>query len=145
MLAEADLVLTGRVVDAIPADRIDPFGNQDVRTLFKIKPDEVFRNVSPRTLDELIDVVRAVGERDRGSYIQRVEQEGFPTFNKDRKYLLFLVSNSAVGAWVPAFGPDSFFDLTNGVALAAGTSKVIASLRGKSAEQVLQTVRRGGV
>lgn len=144
MLAEAELVIVGRVLRETPADPIDSVAAHRVWTRYAVELHEVVRNVSQFAVDDAVEVMRAVGDRDRGSYIERLEQEGFPRFQSARRYVLFLVWNAALGAWVPAFGPDSFIDLTDALAAAAGTSKVIASLHGKPSEQVVQTLRRGG-
>ena len=116
MLAEVDLVSSGSVVGARPADSIDPSGVRNVRTLFKVTATEVFRNISSQVVDDAIEVARSVGERDRGAYIERVIQDGFPSFEIGRNYLMFLKWSNAQNAWVPAFGPDSVLDLTDGIA-----------------------------
>jgi hypothetical protein len=139
MIAEAELVLRGRVVDEISRDR----GNALTRTAYRVKVLDVLRISPDREPADTIEVVRSGGVRDRGSYVEHSHQVGFPAFENGREYLLFLVWNKALNSWVPAYGPDGAFDLTSGVADTAGNSKVALTLKGKKAADVLDIVRRG--
>jgi len=43
--------------------------------------------------------------------------------------ILFLNWNSALEDWVPAFGPDSAWDITSGQVQSAGSAKSLSSAR----------------
>lgn len=142
MIAEAELVVQGRVVGHRPKDNADLGAT---RTAHRVEVLEIVRDspLHPVTTDE-IEVVRTGGERDRGHYIEKSYQVGFPQFDNGRQYLLFLVWNKALNSWVPAYGPDSAVDLTSGVADSSGKSAAVQKLKGKAAAEVLDIVRRGG-
>jgi len=140
MIAEAELVARGRVVGQTSRDRSDA---GLTRTTYRVKILDVLRISPDRESADTIEVVRSGGVRDRGTYVEHSHQVGFPAFDDGREYLLFLVWNKALNSWVPAYGPDSAFDLTSGVADTAGTSKVALTLKGKKASDVLDIVRRG--
>ena len=89
-----------------------------------------------------IEVVRRGGVRDRGAYIERSYEVGFPAFENGREYLMFLAWNTALDAWVPAYGPDSIIDLTGGVAHSSGKSENVRALEGKPVTEVLAIIRK---
>ena len=148
MISSAGLVVVGRVIGAKPADHILVPGNVITMTNHRLKIEEVFaiapgHSVQP---DGTIDIVRKGGDRDKGSFIERSYQVGFPAFETGRRYLMFLVWNAALSAWVPAYGPDSVFDLTDPTrADSPGRAAVTEKLEQNTVEEVLRLVRNGGV
>ena len=92
------------------------------------------------TPDE-ITVILTGGDRDRGAYIARTLNEGFPLLELDHEYVLFLTWNAALDDWVPAFGPDSVWDITHGRVESAGHAKVTREYQGGIAVDALQRLR----
>ena len=146
MIIEADLVVKGRVIGASPRDTpAKPDQTASTRTAYRLRVDEILHVKDSRAVDATtIDIVRSGGERDRGHYIERAYQSGFPPFETGHEYVLFLTWNAALAAWVPAFGPDSAFDLGDGIVDSPGTAKVTAALRGTPVSEFLASVRRFG-
>jgi len=145
MISEAELVVFGRFVGGAVKDSDDPGKGRSTMTGHRLKIGEVLHaSSSSRKVGSEIEVIRRGGERDRGSYIERSYQIGFPPFQNGHEYALFLVWNTALDAWVPAYGPDSAIDLTGAAAHSAGQSDLIRSLEGKPAAEVLELLRRSG-
>jgi hypothetical protein len=146
MIIEADLVVKGRVIGASPRDTpAKPDQTASTRTAYRLRVDEILHVKDSRAVDATtIDIVRSGGERDRGHYIERAYQSGFPPFESGHEYVLFLTWNAALAAWVPAFGPDSAFDLRGGIVDSPGTAKVATALRGTPVSEFLASVRRFG-
>lgn len=142
MILHAQLVATGRVVGLTPRDSDDPRLGKPTRTGYQLRLDEIIRaGPASAPAERVIEVVRRGGVRDRGTYIERSYEVGFPAFEHGRTYLMFLVWNAALDAWVPAYGPDSAIDLTNGVAHSAGKSETVRALEGKPTAEVLAVLR----
>jgi hypothetical protein len=143
MILKADAVVRGRVVAAAPRDTDLP-GKPGVRvrTAFLLQVLEVLHGSpgSPVDAGEL-SILREGGERDRGTYIERVVETGFPPFVIGQEYVLFLRREALTGAWQPAFGPDSVFQLSDGRVTSPGSSVVAAALASKTSEDLLRTIR----
>jgi hypothetical protein len=147
MILQADLVVRGRLIGASPRDEAVKGGNRGTvtRTAYRLKIDEVLHTKDSKIIDaSTIDIVRSGGDRDRGSHIQRSQQAGFPPFETGTDYLLFLVWNESLSAWVPPYGPDSAFDLRKGVVDSPGKAAVTNGLKGLPATDFLDRVRRFG-
>jgi hypothetical protein len=103
---------------------------------------EVIHNFAKHVVEpDALDVFRPSGDIDRGAYIERAYQVGFPEFQPGHRYLLFLSWNEALVGWVPAYGPDSVFDLTTGRPRAFGQTSVSRSLAATSVDDLLTRVR----
>jgi hypothetical protein len=144
MIEVSDLVVVGEVLGSEPHDRVDQLGTF-VRTLFRVDLETILHDDSPAVaVESPLKLLQDVGDRDRGAYIERNEMEGFPRFRTKHRYVMFLTWNEALKAWVPAFGPDSFVDLTSGVGAIVGKSRAIRGLKDRTASDVIDAVKRQG-
>ena len=143
MIAQADLVVRGRIAGERPRDGPDI---AITRTGYRTQVLEIVhlssQNSIPNPDLNEVEIVRSGGIRDRGAYIEQSYEVGFPSFDMGHEYLLFLVWNRALESWVPAYGPDSAFDLTSGVAETAGKLEPARVLNGKKAADVLELLHR---
>lgn len=146
MIIQADLVVRGRIVGASPRDyAVKGGGGTIANTAYHLKVEEILHADDSKAVNApTIDIVRPGGERDHGTYIERSYQVGFPPFTAGSDYVFFLVWNPSFSAWVPAFGPDSAFELVSGGVASAGKASVTKSLTGKSAADFVDQVRRFG-
>lgn len=140
-IPQADAVVRGRIVGSKPADTSDR-----IVTAFRFKVIEVLHTPGGRVvnLSEIEILRRGIGERDRGSYIERGVQERFPPFDFGHEYVMYLSWNPALNGWVPAFGPDSAIDITSGHVDSPGHAKLTIEHQGKPAEEYLDLVRGFG-
>ena len=140
MIADADLVVVGRLVGG--DGRYEPDGIH-VLTSHRVKVTEVIHIKSGLTPPgEELMFVRNGGDIDEGTRVKRVVEDGFPALANGHQYVLFLFWNRALGAWKPAFGPDSVLDVTSGKVLSPGQSKITDELRGKDATELMDSLRR---
>lgn len=146
MITTADLVVRGRVVGGSPRDTLAaPPKGTHTRTAYHLKVFELLHAKESRAFDaDTIDIIRSGGERDRGTYIERSYQSGFPPFEIGHEYVMFLTWNASLNAWVPAFGPDSVYDLAHGIVESPGKANVTRMLTGKNASEFLERIRRFG-
>lgn len=143
MIAEADLVIVGRLVGSDA--RYEPDGVH-LLTAHRVKVDELLHiksGFAPPGAELLF--VRNGGELDEGTHVKRVVEESFPPLTNGNRYVLFLFWNRALDAWRTAFGPDSVLDVTSGKVLSPGKAAIIDSIRGKDATEIIDAVRRGSV
>jgi hypothetical protein len=139
MIVESQLVVRGRVTGTSPRD-----APPVTRTAYRLEVIELLRANDSRAFDARpIDIIRSGGDRDRGTYIEHAYEAGFPPFEIGHEYVLFLVWNNDFGAWVPAFGPDSAYDLTSGVLDSPGKASVTSTLRGMAVPDFLDRIRFG--
>ena len=140
MVTRADAVVLGRMVGRSPfKGRSDP-ARPSFANRFQIV--EILHNPTKHPVDpNAIDLVRPSGDTDHGAYVVRGYQVGFPEFETGHQYILFLSWNEAIPGWVPAYGPDSVFDVTAGRSKAFGRSAVAESLARKSPADLLNQVR----
>lgn len=146
MLTKVDAVVRGRIVSASSQD-LNLAGRPGVRVMTSyrfhiIEVMHVFGSFSIAT--DNIAILREGGTRDRGSYVESVIQEGFPPFDIDHEYILFLKWSEGSNGWIPAFGPDGVVDLQGGRVRTPGTSQLMTSQRGKTAADFVRLVRRFG-
>ena len=148
MITAADAVVTGTIVagSSHDPDRHLPRGRGGrVSTLYRFKVREVIHALGGHPVDDIELTIRREGGRsDRGSYVHEVVQDGFPQFEQDAEYLLFLRWDPAAAAWAPAFGPDSVVAVKAGKVEAFGTSAVLAAYKGKNATELIERIRRYG-
>jgi hypothetical protein len=138
-ILQADAVVRGRIVGSKPDDR------DQIVTAFRFKVIEVMHTSGGRVVNPSeIDILRGIGERDRGSHIERRVQERFPPFDTGHEYVMYLSWNSALNGWVPAFGPDSAIDITSGRVDSYGKAKITVEHKDKSPEHYLDLVRGFG-
>jgi hypothetical protein len=140
MIADADLVIVGRVLNA--NGRYEPNGIH-VLTAHRVRIDELLYIKSGLTPpgDELT-FVRNGGDIDLGTHVKRVIEDGFPPVEPGHQYVLFLFWNRALDAWKPAFGPDSVLDVSSGKVLSPGKATITDSLRGKDGTAVIEALRQ---
>jgi hypothetical protein len=133
----ADAVVRGRIVRSRPDDTKD-----EIVTAYRLKVIEVMHTAGGRVIDPSeIDILRRIGERDRGPYIERRVQERFPPFDFGHEYVVYLTWNPSMNGWVPAFGPDSVIDITSGRVDSHGNAKLTSEHKGRPAEDYLDLVR----
>jgi hypothetical protein len=89
---EADLVL----------DKTSPVGPRKlVRSAYRLDVHEVLKGDAEAGAAP-IEVIRIGGDRDRGPYVESVQETGFPPFKPGERYLLFLSPDRDIrGAYVP--------------------------------------------
>jgi hypothetical protein len=145
MILAADAVVYGRILAAAANDSVSPIGGALVRTAYRVKVNELLHTLGGHPIDtDHIVVLREGGDRDRGTHIERVVQENFPSFSVGGEYVLFLRWNPSQQAWAPAFGPGSVFRLSKGRVDSFGSSGIAAAQTGKTAAAFLETIRSFG-
>lgn len=133
-------VVRGRVVGGTPRDT-----QKDVATAYRVKVEEIIHAGGGQPVNEPeITILRRIGERDRGAYVERTIEPDFPPLELGHQYVLFLNWNSYTSGWVPAIGPDSVIDITTGVVQSAGVADVMSAHKGKPAAEYLELLRRLG-
>jgi hypothetical protein len=146
MITKADAVVRGRIVGAAPLDLdLDQVRGGRVMTVYRFAVLEIMHTVGGHIVDpHQIVILREGGQRDRGSFIQRVVQDGFPPFEHGHEYLVFLRWDAGKSAWLPAFGPDSVVDLQGGRVESPGSAKITSSQKGRLAADYLKSIRQYG-
>ena len=140
MITAADAVVRGRAIGSSPRRDRDHGLMTDVRfTVLELI------HVGGLPIDPMeVVVTRQGGEVDEGAFIQRTVQESFPPFEKAHEYILFLRWYPEKAIWIPAYGPDSVFDLTGGIVKSPGVYEVANARKGSPAPAFLDAVRRFG-
>lgn len=142
MVADADLVVTGRVLDVNARNQADGI---HVLTAHRVQIDEVLHVKGGLAVpsNELV-FVRNGGDIDLGTHVRRIVEDDFPAIQPGHRYVLFLSWNTALEAWKPAFGPDSVLDITSGKVFSHGKAKVTDSVRGTDATALIEALKRAG-
>jgi hypothetical protein len=139
-ILQVGAVVRGKIVGSKPHDTKD-----QIVTAFRFEVIEVLHTAGGRVVNPSeIDILRRIGERDRGPYIERRVQERFPPFDVGHEYVMYLSWNSALNGWVPGFGPDSAIDITSGQVDSHGQAKLTVRHKGIPAEDYLDLVRGFG-
>jgi hypothetical protein len=135
-----DAVVRVRVLGSTVRD------TKDLVTAYRLKVEEIIQAFGGRAVDASeITLLRDVGERDRGAYIERlIENPPFPPIELGHEYVLFLNWSPSRGAWEPAIGPDSVIDITKGIVEARGTAAITSAAKGQPAAEYLTLLRRFG-
>lgn len=135
-----DAVVRGRVLGGEPRDTKD-----NVTTAYRFKVDEIIHAFGGHPVNESeITILRNIGDRDRGAYIERTIDSDFPPFELGQQYVVFLNWDPYRGAWVPGIGPDSLIDITTGVVRSPGYHDLTKAQKGKPAAEYLELLRRLG-
>ena len=98
----ADIIVEGIVRSETPID--EAFTSYQVQLLEVYKPDS---KTIPGT--KAITVSRIGGMRDKGTYIEKSEEKGFPLFERGEQYVLCL---KALGNGRYTLGPEGAFLMT---------------------------------
>jgi hypothetical protein len=139
-ILQVGAVVRGKIVGSKPHDTKD-----QIVTAFRFKVIEVLHTAGGRVVNPSeIDILRRIGERDRGPYIERRVQERFPPFDVGHEYVMYLSWNAALDGWVPSFGSDSAIDITSGHVESRGQAKLTVEHKGKPAEEYIDLVRGFG-
>jgi hypothetical protein len=146
---EATLTDTILAVDAVVRVRVlgsTVRDTEDLVTAYRLKVEEIIQAFGGRAVDESeITLLRKVGERDRGAYIERmIESPTFTPIELGHEYVLFLQWSPSSGAWTPAIGPDGVLDITKGIVESRGTAAITSAAKGKPAAGYLELLRRLG-
>jgi hypothetical protein len=143
----ADVVIEGTVLAVTPAD-LQLSDSEPPRTLvftdYDIAIAEVFKADSRiRKNSTIVRIKRRGGTRDRGDYVERTSQEGFPEFKQGERYILFL--SYLTREFYAVESPDSAFLLTTQGIKARGKSS-LADVIAASPDFTLRTLlrRQGG-
>jgi hypothetical protein len=135
-----DAVVRGRVLGGEPRDTKD-----NVTTAYRFKVDEIIHALGGHPVDESeITILRNIGDRDRGAYIERTIDSDFPPFELGQQYVVFLNWDPYRDAWVPGIGPDSVIDITTAVVRSPGYADLTKAQKGKPAAEYLELLRRLG-
>jgi hypothetical protein len=140
MVTTADAVIRVR---ATGTSTPFPRGKWDrVMSAYRFRVLEIMHSFGGYNVDpEQITVLKDGGDLDRGAYIERVVHEGFPPFEPGREYVLFLKWNSPLEGWVPAFGPDSVWDVSKGHVESPGSASVTKTHKGQPTAAALEQIR----
>lgn len=140
MVTHADAVVLGRMVGRTPLNPRDSAGPPRFASHFQVL--EILHNFTKQQVDpQAIDILRPSGDIDLGSHVVSGYQVGFPEFDRGHQYVVFLSWNEALPGWVPAYGPDSVFDVTTGHPQTFGRSALADKLTRKSSDDLLNQVR----
>jgi hypothetical protein len=150
MMADSDLVALVQLTGA-HTDELSLFGagaNQ-IATVYRGRLLETFRHndvVSGQTLGDEITIVQVGGTVDYGSHFEKVRVADFSMLEPGQEYLLFLGWNNRIKMWQPSqFGPDGTFKLTDDKLQSEGRSALARAQTERSASEVLNVLRRGGL
>jgi hypothetical protein len=110
----ADIIVEGIVRSETPID--DAFTAYHVQLLEVYKPDS---RVSPGS--QAITVSRMGGVRDKGAYIEKRVEQGFPLFERGERYILFL---DALGNGRYTLGAEGAFLITPTALKPRGRSEI---------------------
>jgi hypothetical protein len=143
MVLSADAVVTGRIVGAKPETR----SLREVRgprplTLYRLKVDEVLQAFGGRPVADELTIIRDGGERDRGGYVERIEQDGFSQFKMGNTYVLFLQWDDTDQGWRVAWGPHGAFAITAGRIESLGNAAISKAQNGLLANEFIGRLRR---
>ena len=142
MVLGADAVVRGRMVGKQPVNARTGAVRGREMTANHLQVIEILHNFAKHQVEPgVLNILRPSGDFDRGSHIERAHQVDFPEFQPGHEYLVFLYWNEALDGWVPAYGPDSVFDLTSNRPIPFGSSKVATALAAKSSSELLTHVR----
>jgi hypothetical protein len=153
MITESDAVVRGKVVgrathvrDVRRGSTEPPIKGAKVMTTFRVKVLETLHTAGDHVVDvsKPLPILRSGGDRDRGEYVERHGDDGFPLFQYGREYLLFLRWSAPNNAWMVAYGPDGVLDITTGVVESPGTAAVTKGHKETPAADVLKHLRRYG-
>jgi hypothetical protein len=143
MIATADAVVRVRVTGQTPRDiQIgESARTRPATTVRAIVVNAIHVQGGHGAIPNDISMVVAGGERDRGSYIEETRQSRFPALEAGHEYVWFLAWNVALDDWVPAFGPDSIWEITRKRVESAGTAKITLQFKERSAVDALEQLR----
>ncbi len=153
MIADADAVVRGRVVDSSPRDfdydrgtDLPPLKGGRVMTAFHVEVSEILHAAGDHVVDinKQLDFILDGGDRDRGAYIERLVASGIPILERGHEYVLFLRWSPWVDGWIPPYGPDGALDITKGVVESAGRATITERHKGRPAADVLKELRQYG-
>ena len=115
-------------------------------TAFQVEVLEIFLAASDHAIDfnKPLDYMRDGGDRDRGTYIQRVVVTGMPLLEQGHEYALFLIWSSHDGGWITPYGPDGVLDITSGVVVSDGRATITERHKGRPAAELLKQLRQYG-
>lgn len=112
MVHKADVVLVGTIEGNGEPHDLD---EHELQTLYRVRTKSVLHTSGRHPLDpNNVAVLRRGGTRERPDHTQVQIQNGFPAFELNHTYVLFLAWDDFNDAWMPAFGPPSVIDLTSG-------------------------------
>lgn len=140
MLSDTDAVVRGRLLGGRPLAK----GSGEAFTANRFQTIEVLHRTPVHAVESPVEVLRPIGEFDKGSYIQRSYQADFPELARGQEYLLFLSWNEALEGWVFSFGPDSVFELKAAGPSTFGKSETAKELARKTTQTLVDEVRRLG-
>jgi hypothetical protein len=153
MMTDAAAVVRGRVVGSSPRDLdLDrgtdqpPLKGGRVMTAFPVEVLEIFHAAGDHAIDvnKPLDYMRDGGDRDRGTYIERVVATGMPLLEQEHEYILFLTWSPYQGGWTTPYGPDGVLDITKGVVLSEGRATITERHKGRPAADLLEELRHYG-
>jgi hypothetical protein len=77
------------------------------------------------------------GEVDKGDHVERYVALGEPKLVAGREYLVALNWEQHENAFFPSFGPNSIFDVTNGVVVSHRETALAAKVKGLTLRQLI--------
>jgi hypothetical protein len=153
MMADSDALVRGRVVGSSPrvldlymgADQPAIKGGR-VMTAFRVNVSEILHGAGDHVVDtnKPLLLIFNGGDRDRGTYIERVVPEGMPLLEQAHEYVLFLKWDSSLDGWIVPYGPDGVLDIGKGVVESAGRATITKRHKGRPAADVLTELRKYG-
>jgi len=112
-----------------------------VNTVFRLNVVDVLKQ--PVGMPEPEEVLREGGELVTEKGTRRVVEDGFPMFDTNDEYLLFLFWNDYLGIYQPAFGPDAAFRITpDGLLKGLGQGPLSKLESGRDALDVEDRIRQ---
>ncbi len=143
MVTKADAVVRLRMTGSSIRAPVRQNTAERVMTAYRFHVLEIMHSFGGHNVDaEQIIVLKDGGELDKGTHVERIVHEGFPSFEPGREYVLFLKWNVALGGWVPAFGPDSALDISKGHVDSPGSASITNKHKGQPVASVLEAIRR---
>jgi hypothetical protein len=137
----AEAVVSIEVESAETSDRkVTGQTGAAVVTEFRCRLLDVFKRPQPFQRSD-VAVLMDSGERDRGSYIERVVVRGAPALDVRGRYILFLSWSARLGGWVSAFGPYSIWSTDGNVLRCMRMSRLCSGLAGLDASQFAAKLR----
>lgn len=113
------------------------------RTLLTVDVSDVIASDGRVVAPSTIEVVRFGAETDKGDYIDRKEEAGFPKLSNGQEYVIFLGWNASTSEYMLWHGPEGAYQLApDGSVVPSGRSLLARQQIGKAKGMFVADLKR---